>query len=266
MKECRRVGLTTLLGLSLLSPVTPHAAQKAVRAAVDPRNIAGLWMNENTLDETLKREGRHRLAPGEPEPAPPARPTLTPEYQAIQARLRAATATLAEGATSCRWEGMPGIMTYPYPFEVLVTTGRITMLFEADSQIRRIWLDRDRHLPLEELDPSYYGDSIGHWEGDTLVVDTLGFNEQTTVRGAPHSDQMRVVERIRLAAAGTLEAAITITDPKAFTKPFEMKVTYGRRPGWRIHEYSCNENNRDAPDAGGQRLGGVKATDGTSSQ
>jgi hypothetical protein len=129
-------------------------------------------------------------------------------------------------------------------------------VFEADSQVRRIWMNRG-HLPEDELEPTYYGDSIGRWEGDALVVDTVGFNTQTTIRGAPHSDKMHIVERWTRKGPDTLEVQITITDPEAFTRPIVQTVTYGRRPDWRIREYSCNENNRDEPDASGQRSGGV---------
>ena len=211
-------------------------------------------MNENTLDERLKREGRHRLDPGELDGVERAEPPLKPAYKALYAKLRAQA---AEGAATCRWVGLPGIMAYPYPFEILLTPGRITMIFEADSQVRRIWMNRRRHLDLDELDPSYYGDSIGHWEGDTLVVDTIGFNTQTTVNGAPHSEQMHIVERIRHRGAKSIEDRVTITDPEAFTGPVSETFVYGRRPGWGIREYSCNENNRDAPDGAGGRSGGV---------
>jgi hypothetical protein len=149
-------------------------------------------------------------------------------------------------------------MTYPYPLEILHTPGRITMIFEAESQVRRIFLDRGTHLPEEELDPSYNGDSIGRWEGDTLVVDTIGFNADTTVgRGLPHSEKMRITERIRYIDADTIEDRMTIVDPEAFTRPIEQTIVYSKRPGWRIREYSCQENNRDAPDASGSRAGGV---------
>ena len=240
--------------LALAGPGVASAKSVSAAAKADPHNIAGLWMNENTLDERLKREGRHRLDPGEADGVTRVQPVLTPAYQAIYARLRAQA---AQGAASCRWVGLPGIMSYPYPFEILATPGRITMIFEADSQVRRIWLDRRRHLDPDDLDPSYYGDSIGRWDGDTLVVDTVGFNTQTTVSGAPHSDQMHIVEHIRRRDAKTLEDQITINDPEAFTGPVTQTFIYGRRPGWRIHEYSCNENNRDFPDASGGRSGGV---------
>ena len=243
------VAAAVALGWLAAAGVAPTAAAptspaKAPRA--DPHDFAGLWMNDNTLDERLRREGRKRLAPGESDGAPPPGPRLTPEYQAIQARMRAEAARLPVNFKACTWEGVADIMGYPYPFEMLLTPGRVTMIFEADSQVRRIWLDRSKHLEPDDLDPSYYGDSIGHWDGDVLVIDTVGFNTQTTVRGAPHSDQMHITEHIRHTAPGTIQDQMTIADPVAFEAPFVMTFTYSRRPGWRIHEYSCEENNRDA--------------------
>ena len=247
--------LAALLCAALALGAWASKASAAEPRAADPHGIAGLWMNENTLDERLKREGRHRLDPGEADaPARPAVP-LTPKYQAIAARMKAEAP--AEGAAACRWVGMPGIMGYPYPFEALVTPGRITLIFEADSQVRRIWLNRRRHPAPDDLDPSFYGDSIGHWDGDVLVVDTIGFNTLTAVEGAPHSEQMHIVERFRRRGPKTLEDQVTITDPEAFTRPVVETFTYGRRPGWSIREYSCTENNRDSPDASGKRSAGV---------
>jgi hypothetical protein len=244
-------GLAVLAAAVALGP----GAHARLAPAADPHGISGLWMNENTLDERLKREGRHRLDPGEADgPARPAAP-LTPEYQAIAAKMKAGEPS--EGAAACRWVGMPGIMGYPYPFEALATPGRITLIFEADSQVRRIWLNRRQHPSPDDLDPGFYGDSIGHWEGETLVVDTVGFNTLTTVNGAPHSEQLHIVERFRRRGPKTLEDQVTITDPKAFTRPIVQTFTYGRRPGWSIHEYSCTENNRDSPDASGRRSGGL---------
>lgn len=222
---------------------SPGAPPKA--SASDPHDFGGLWMNDNSLDERLRREGRKRLAPGESDSPPPQLPRLTPEYQAIYARMRADAAKLPVGFKACTWEGVSDIMGYPYPFEMLLTPGRITMIFEADSQVRRIWLDRDKHLDPDDLDPGYYGDSVGRWDGDTLIIDTIGFNAETTVRGAPHSEQMHIVERIRHVARDTIQDEMTITDRAAFEQPFVQTFTYSRRPGWRIHEYACSENNRD---------------------
>ena len=237
-----------------------HAAAPDSRTAA-PFDLGGVWMNDNTLDERMKREGRKRQTEAElrgptSSTAPPA-PPLTPEYKVIHERMQAEAASLAEGTQTCEWPGMPTIMTHPYPFEILMTPGRITFIFEVESQVRRIFLDRKTHLDPDELDPTYNGDSIGHWEGRTLVIDTIGFNDRRPVRGLPHSEQMRIVERITPLDQDTIEDEITITDPLAFTKPMVINAQYSRRPDWRIREYSCAENNRDAPDASGQRSGAV---------
>jgi hypothetical protein len=246
-----------LAALLALSPLQVLAQGRDLSA------FSGIWMNDNTLDETLKRLGLNRLPPGERLPdALPSTPIgpqlLTPAYQAIYEQRRAAAARLAEGAESCEWVGMPQIMTYPYPFEILVTEGRLTMIFEVDSQVRRIFLDRDEHLPYDDLDPTYFGDSIAHWEGDTLVIDTVGFHEHTSLWGGlPHSDQMRIVERITWQGEDTIFNEITIMDELALVEPIQRTVQYSKRPDWRIREYSCLENNRDRPDESGQRAGGV---------
>lgn len=228
---------------------------------VDPRDFSGIWMNDNSLDERLKREGLRRLDPAEAEAPPPVRPVpLTPEYEAIRAQMAAERARWEEGVEPCGWPGTVRLMGYPYPFEMLHTPGRVTIIFETESQVRRIFLDRTEHLPFDELDPSYNGDSIGRWDGDTLVVETIGFNTMTELGGGiPHSEEMRLVERFRYIDGDTIQVDMTITDPLALTAPIERTFVYSKRPDWRIREYSCLENNRDAPGAEGERVGGVVA-------
>ncbi|MFM1887343.1 MAG: hypothetical protein RL026_2500 [Pseudomonadota bacterium] len=230
-----------------------------VAQATAPRDLSGIWMNDNTLDETMKREGRVRMTEAErkADRRGPAVEHLTPAYRAKYDALQAERARLAEGAESCAWPGMPGIMTYPFPFEIVQTPKVVYFLFEGHSQVRRIFMDRREHLPFDELDPTYNGDSIGRWEGDQLIIHTTGFNTQTQVRGLPHSESMVIEERVTWRDDDTIELRMSITDAEAFVKPVEMAVVYSQRPDWRIREYSCFENNRDAPDATGQRTGGV---------
>jgi hypothetical protein len=251
---CIVAALGSLLLHAALAAAADDAESKPPSGKAS-RDLTGVWMNDNTLDETLKREGRHRATAADFE-RPRSTIQLTPEYQAILDEKRRAKAARAVGAEACKWPGLTGMMTYPYPFEILQTPGRITLLFEAESQVRRIFL-RNKHLDPDDLDPSYYGDSIGRWEGDVLLVDTIGFNTDTEVQGMPHSEDMHITERIHFIKPNTIEDELTVIDPKAFVKPFVEKLVYSRRPGWRIREYSCEENNRDAPDAGGKRSQGA---------
>ena len=253
----RNFSSPVLLSLLLTLPGTMTYAQ----LPDDPRDFSGLWMNDNTLDETLKRLGKQRLLPGETLEGisyPVSPDQLTPEYEAIHTERRAQAAQFEEGVQVCEWVGMPNIMTYPYPFEILQSDERLTMIFEVDSQVRRIFLDRDEHLPFEELDPTYFGDSIAHWEGDTLVIDTVAFHDFTSLWGnLPHSDQLQISERIYYVDADTIHNDMVITDPLALQEPMQRTVVYSRRPDWRIKEYSCLENNRDRPDTSGARAGGL---------
>ncbi|MCP5145246.1 MAG: hypothetical protein H6978_10580 [Gammaproteobacteria bacterium] len=259
IRKLCRLGLLPLASAMIYSSAV--SAGDAASLPADPHDLSGVWMNDNTLDETLKRSGLKRLDPKSATPAPPAaRSTdvLTPAYREKYDALADERARYAEGVQTCHWPGMPAILSYPYPFEILHTPGRITMIYEAESQVRRIYLDRDEHLPFDELDPSYNGDSIGHWEGNTLVIDTIGFNTHATVWGdLPHSEDMRIVERMAYVDEDTVHSEVTITDPQAFKQPITRTLVYSKRPDWRIREYSCMENNRDAPDAQGNRQGGV---------
>jgi hypothetical protein len=141
--------------------------------------------------------------------------------------------------------GMPSIMTQPYPIEILFTPGKVTILIEAYAQWRQIFTDGRAHP--EDPDLTFNGHSIGHWEGDTLVVDTVGFTTDTFLgnQGMRHSDKMHIVERFRLAAPDQLEVQTTITDPEALTKPMTRTAVYGRHRDWTLAEYVCQQNNRN---------------------
>lgn len=175
-------------------------------------------------------------------------PEPTPEYAALRDRLAAAAG--ASQSANCLPPGMPGIMSQPYPMEFLMTPGKVTIVIEAYTQVRHIYTD-GRKLP-EDPDPKFFGTSVGHWEGDTLVVDTIGFNDLVRIgRGIPHSDQMRITERIGLLDDDTMQIETTISDPKALTKPYTTTATFARHRDWTIAEYVCEENNRNFVDSGG---------------
>lgn len=144
----------------------------------------------------------------------------------------------------CLPHGIPRLMYVPLPFEIFHVPGRVLVFQEALHQVRQIWVDGREHP--KDLDPSWTGHSIGKWEGDTLVVDTIGLNDKTWLDhvGLPHSDALHVMERIHLVDHDTLVDDFTIDDPKAFTKTWTAQQAYKRKAGWEIHEYVCEENNK----------------------
>ena len=146
----------------------------------------------------------------------------------------------------CTLPGMPRQMTGIYSIEFLMTPGQVTIIEEWMSMTRRIYTDGRTHP--SDPDYTYAGHSIGHWEGDTLVVDTVAVNWKDTIfdaSGTFHSDAMSIKERIRLKSKDLLEDRITVTDPKVFTRPWVVIKTYKRAPkDYEVGEYSCAENNR----------------------
>jgi len=180
-----------------------------------------------------------------------AGPSLTPEY-AAKAAAKPAGAALQESLTAnCLPPGLPGIMGQPYPMEFLLTPGQVTIVIEAYNQIRHIYTD-GRPLP-EDPDPTFYGTSVGHWEGDTLVAESVGFEDVARGLTFPYSDKMKIVERFHLTAPDTMSIETTIVDPKALTTPYSMGTrTLIRHRSWTIAEYICEENNRNYVDANGK--------------
>ena len=174
-------------------------------------------------------------------------PPYRPDYEARYARKLKDTneGRASDPTAGCVPPGFPRIMGTPYPLEFVVEKGRTTILFEAYSQVRRIYTDGSKHP--DDLDLSYNGHSTGHWEGGTLVVDTVGLRGDTVfdVSCASHSDAMRVTERRRRTGPDTIEDRMVVEDPKALTKPWTVVRTYDRKPDWKIGEYVCEENQRN---------------------
>ncbi len=145
-------------------------------------------------------------------------------------------------AVGCFPPGLPRLYLHPFPMEIIQTPGRVVMLFEFDHFIRQIFTDGRPHNTA--LGPTWLGDAIGHWEGETLVVDTIGFNDKTWLdrAGHPHSTDLHLVERIRRVDQNTLQDELTIEDPKAYTKPWGGQLTFQLHPTWNITEMVCEDN------------------------
>jgi hypothetical protein len=188
---------------------------------------------------------------------PPAQPLLTPAAAERLAAFRAKQA--AEGVDQyaqahCIPPGMPGIMRQPYPIEILFTPGRVTIFAETYSQARRIYTD-GRALP-EDPDTLFNGSSVGRWDGDTLLVETVGFSELAGDIGAgiPHGPNMKISERIWLERPGVLRIETTITDPDVLTAPYVQQLAFRKEADWEIREYVCEENNRLTSGEGGANI------------
>ena len=221
--------------MTAVSLLVMGAAASSAFAQAKP-DLSGVW--EVTMGV------RSRPGPGAAE-----MPALAPEYAQKLADFKAAQAKGEDEESpqaNCVPPGMPGIMNQPYPMELLFTPGKVTIVIEAYSQTRRIFLDGRKHP--DDPDLTYNGHSVGHWDGDTLVVDSVGFTPDTALgpsQGYRHSDRMHIVERFRLTAPDTMEVVTTVDDPKALTKPFSSTKVLKRHRDWDIAEYICEQNNRN---------------------
>jgi hypothetical protein len=227
---------TTFAEAAKTQPVDPKWGTVAYKPK-SRRDLNGIWINQGGIGWT----------PGVP-PGRAQNPPLTPAYQKIfEEHIANADAGKPTGdpTANCAPPGMPRIMTMTYPMEITMAPDRILIFAEWLEQVRRIFID-GRPLP-EDPEPTYNGESVGHWEGDILVSTSYGFRLDTNMEssGLPKSDKAIAYERIWLADDDTLRNEFTIVDPVAFAKPWTVIKTYKRAPpGFKILPYVC-ENNRN---------------------
>ena len=157
----------------------------------------------------------------------------------------------------CVPDGLPRSLATPYPFEIFqAPPGQITIIHELNHQVRVIAMDQPMPSEKELMTLPYYnGHSVGHFEGDTLVVETAGFNEKTFMdaTGAPHTDEMRTVERIHRLSPTELEDVITIHDPMYYTRDWQARFVYKLRNDVWLEDYVCGERHRDLSSVAGVR-------------
>jgi len=145
---------------------------------------------------------------------------------------------------SCLPYGMTRSMNSPFPFQIMQDDRKVALLFELNTWFYLVPVD-GRPLP-KDPDPTWFGTSVGRWDGDTLVVDTVGFNGYTRLDtiGHPHSDQLHLVQTLRRTDFDHIAYTVTINDPEIYTKPWTNERTFTRMDG-ELMEYSCEENNKD---------------------
>lgn len=154
----------------------------------------------------------------------------------------------------CLPPGVPRMMYTPYPTEIFQMADRILFIYEGGAHVWRIiWMD-GRELP-KDPNPDFLGYSVGHWEGDTLVVNSSGFNNETWLdaSGHPHGEQLKVTERYTRTDMEHMKIEATIDDPEFYTKPWTIVTGITWQPGQELMEYICQENNRDLSHLGAQR-------------
>lgn len=170
---------------------------------------------------------------------------FTPDYMAVhQQRVKAINDgnPPSDYVSTCQAFGMPRVMSF-YTIELVVRPEQMWAITEIMHEVRRIYLDGKPHGEFQLK--SFNGVSVGHWEGDELVIETTKLKAgYMSMFGMPHSDQMRITERIRMVNRDAIENTMTITDPVALTKPWTVLQRYDRRPAdYEISEYNCLENN-----------------------
>jgi hypothetical protein len=145
-------------------------------------------------------------------------------------------------AFQCFPPGVPRIYLHPFPMQIVETPKELIMIFEYDHNARHIYTDGRQHP--KDLTPTYMGHSIGRWDGDTFVIDTVGFNDKTWLdrAGHPHSDQLHVTERLHRIAADRLQIDFTIEDPVAYAAPFTSSMFFRLHPDWSLMEQVCEDN------------------------
>jgi hypothetical protein len=185
-------------------------------------------------------------------------PSLTPAYMAkweIMRKTREAGSSEYDNFAKCVPVGTPAMMLSNYPMEVLQTKDKIIFYNELNDSVRRVYMDGRKPTPKHLDDATYAGYSTGHWEKDTVVVDTVAISTNAIIESifvvfTPHSEAMTVRERIRFAGPGLLEDRIVVTDPQAFTQPWEILQRYRRaepRSGRdELREFACAEGLSEA--------------------
>ena len=238
----------------------PNLSAGSPRASDGKPDLSGLWQVEATPYDEMTRlfgPGLDILSvPGDDIRTvskylfsilidfKPGEAPLRPEAAQITER-RMKTFGIENPTTRCLPAGVPFGGVLPFPNKFIQTPGVIVILQESDGGLRQIFTDGRKHTP--DPQPSWMGYSIGRWEHDSLVVDTVGFNDKGWLDGSghPHSEALHIEERYWRRDFGHMDVQVTLDDPKMYTKPFSIRYTLDLVPDSDIGEYVCDENEKD---------------------
>ena len=249
------------LSLCLLVVACSHGAANTAGpeagAAARPPDLSGFW----NLDMKVPRDARlmSQVAPNTAfidDTGPVELPLgnyggLKPTPAALEKAKHWDPHEALTIENACRAPSIVYALQGPFPIEIFQSNVFIVMKLEYYDLVRIIFLDGRKPEP--DYPHSMTGFSSGHWEGDTLVVDSIGFIPTSYIApGTNHSEQMRIEERIRRVSGDTMEIRTTIYDPKALLEPWTVTRSYKRHSDWDIKEYICSQNNRDSADPKGR--------------
>jgi hypothetical protein len=223
-------------GLPRTADGKPNLTAPAPKTADGKPDLTGIWEPDGTK---YLRNIAADLKPGDI--------SFRPAGQAIFDQRKNDGKASEEPDAHCLPQGVPKIDAAPVPFKIAQMPGLIIVLYEAFNLYRQIFMD-GRELP-KDPNPAWLGYSVGHWDGDTLVVESTGFNDKTWLdqMGYPHSDALHVTERFHRKDVGHMDLSITIDDPKMYTKPWTIVEDPHLLPDTELLEFICNENNVDLP-------------------
>jgi hypothetical protein len=247
-----RILVLTLAVAAALASAPAIRAQTADAGAPNahpqapPVDLSGVWRRSRRAPDKLRKYTIYELAFSITNDTPPMTPWAEEKFKANKPNVGPRSVSITESndpILQCAPPGVPRIyLIRGEPVEIANLPGRVLMLFEYDHFVRNIFTDGREHA--KDLPGTWMGDSIGKWDGDTLVVDTVGFNDKTWLDndGHPHTEDLHVVERIRRVNHDTLTIDTTIDDPKAYTKPWGGHAIYELKPGWNLGEMVCEDN------------------------
>lgn len=234
---CAALAAVAALALGLLLPAQTKKQPPAKGAgALSTPDFSGLWEMPREAfgqyDQTFGA-GELPMTPWAKQKYEAARPSEGPKM--------VSTAQLNDPFYKCFPPGVPRIYLHPFVMQIVQTPKEVIQLFEYDHLVRHIYTDGRQH---KDPDPTWMGESIGHWEGSTLVVDSIGFNDKTWLDrvGHPHSDKLHLVERFRRVDPETIQLDLTVEDPVAYTKPIAKQLIFRLKPTWQIAEHVCVDN------------------------
>ncbi|PYQ69827.1 MAG: hypothetical protein DMG04_26795 [Acidobacteria bacterium] len=217
--------------VALASAAAAQEARPVPRLPDGRPDLNGVWVGPYVPD--MSRTGRNQRGTSDLPFTPPGRKDWE-SYDAAN----------GDYTGSCMPFGLSRSINAPYPIQIVQTNKYFVLLFEVNNWFHPVFIDGRDHPP--DLEPSWFGHSTGKWDGDTLVIETIGVHDWTRLDtvGHPHSEKLRLVTTYRRTDFDHLTFTVTVDDPETYTKPWTNERTFTRSNGELI-EYSCEENNKD---------------------